>query len=155
MKPWPSGRAPRHGDELPQLELDCMRALWRESPATIAAIRRRLESEGRPLAHTTVLTVLHRLVRKAMVERRRRGRAFIFTARISREEMQRRALERLLRNYFDSGEELLRLLNGDGPAAAASKTASDRREAIAADAIAADAIAADANTADAIETRLL
>ncbi|HEY8056696.1 MAG TPA: BlaI/MecI/CopY family transcriptional regulator [Terriglobales bacterium] len=109
----------RSGGELPQLELECMAALWALEAAPVAAVHARLAERGRPLAYTTVLTVLDRLRRKQAVERERRGRAYVYAPRISREEMRQRAVERLVANYFDSRQELEEYLNGGGPRRAA------------------------------------
>lgn len=108
-----SARAARRGSELPQLELECLAALWRLERAPVAAVHAALGERGRPLAYTTVLTVMERLLRKGVVERRRQGRAYQYTPLVSRAEMRERALARLVSNYFDSRQELERyLLNG-------------------------------------------
>ncbi|MGH9414469.1 MAG: BlaI/MecI/CopY family transcriptional regulator [Terriglobales bacterium] len=99
-------RAPRQGKELPQLELDCLAALWALESAPVAAVHQRLAAHGRPLAYTTVLTVLDRLRRKQVVTRERGGRAYVYRALIGREEMRTRALERMVHNYFDSRADL-------------------------------------------------
>jgi len=103
---------PRHGGELPQLELDCMNVLWRSGPAAVAAIREAVAVQGRPLAYTTVLTVMERLVRKHVVARRKQGRAFLYSPEVTRQNLRAQAVERLLRNYFDSPAELQQLLGG-------------------------------------------
>ncbi|HZT74451.1 MAG TPA: BlaI/MecI/CopY family transcriptional regulator [Terriglobales bacterium] len=113
---------PRHGGELPQLELDCVGVLWRQGEASAALIRGVLAERGRRLAHTTVLTVLQRLLRKQVIAARRVGRQYLFHALVSRQQMRAQAVERLVRNYFDSREELLEYLGaaaGARPGAAA------------------------------------
>ena len=109
---------PRHGGELPQLELDCMNVLWRSGPAAVAAIRDAVAVQGRPLAYTTVLTVMERLVRKHVVARRKQGRAFLYSPEVTRQNLRAQAVERLLRNYFDSPAELQQLLGGAAASAA-------------------------------------
>ena len=70
-------------------------------------------AESRPLAYTTIMTVLDRLVRKGKLSRRKAGRAFVYTPQESREEMRRVAVRELLEGFFDgSEEELLRYLGG-------------------------------------------
>ncbi|MGH9473311.1 MAG: BlaI/MecI/CopY family transcriptional regulator [Terriglobales bacterium] len=112
-----SARAARRGAELPQLELDCLVALWRLERAPVAAVHAALSERGRPLAYTTVLTVMERLLRKGVVERRRQGRAFQYAPLITRVQMRERALERLVTNYFDSRQELERYLMDGAPTA--------------------------------------
>ena len=107
----------RSGAELPQLELECLAALWALERAPVAEVHARLAGRGRPLAYTTVLTVLDRLRRKRVVERERRGRAFVYTPLVTREQMRERALARLVSNYFDSRGELERYLGVDAASA--------------------------------------
>ncbi|HVB39895.1 MAG TPA: BlaI/MecI/CopY family transcriptional regulator [Terriglobales bacterium] len=104
----------RSGAELPQLELDCLAVLWALEAAPVSGVHARLAARGRPLAYTTVLTVLDRLLRKGAVARTKRGRAFVYTPRLTRAEMRERALDRLVGNYFDSRQELRRYLDGGG-----------------------------------------
>lgn len=125
---------PRRGLELPQLELDCMIALWRAgaSGQTALQIRQSLASRGRPLAHTTVLTVLQRLQQKGAVAAARHGRRWQFLPRISREQMRAGAVKRLIQNYFDSPDDLRRFLTAvpaRGPAAPAAPAGSAPRSA--------------------------
>lgn len=110
----------RSGAELPQLELECLAALWVLGPAPVAAVHAELRDRGRPLAYTTVLTVLERLLRKQAVTRRKRGRAFIYSAALSREQMRTRALDRLIGNYFGTREELRQYLTPRAPVAASA-----------------------------------
>ncbi|HWG38519.1 MAG TPA: BlaI/MecI/CopY family transcriptional regulator [Terriglobales bacterium] len=107
----------RSGAELPQLELECLAALWALERAPVAEVHARLASRGRPLAYTTILTVLDRLRRKRVVERERRGRAFVYTPLVTREQMRERALARLVSNYFDSRGEFERYLGVDAASA--------------------------------------
>ncbi|MGH9481350.1 MAG: BlaI/MecI/CopY family transcriptional regulator [Terriglobales bacterium] len=105
---------PRAGGELPQLELDCLAAVWALERAPVRAVHARLAERGRPLAYTTVLTVLDRLLRKQVVARQRHGRAFFYTALVSRQQMRERAVARLVANYFDSDLELVHYLRQAG-----------------------------------------
>jgi len=109
----------RSGGELPQLELECLAALWALEQARVRQVHARLAERGRPLAYTTVLTVLERLLRKQVVERRREGRGYVYAALVSRQQMRERALERLVGNYFDSRQELEGYLRHGGAGAAA------------------------------------
>jgi predicted transcriptional regulator len=59
------------------LEADVLRSLWAaERPITAAEMRAELDAAGTPLAHTTVLTVLARLVDKGQVARDADGRHY-------------------------------------------------------------------------------
>ncbi len=104
--------------DLPQLELECMRVLWRQAPATVREVRDAIAREGRPLAYTTVQTLLDRLTRKQAAAREKRGRAFVYAARIGREEMRERALARLFYNFYLPDEPRPRLEPGRNAASA-------------------------------------
>jgi predicted transcriptional regulator len=72
---------------LGELENDVMRQLWAsELPLTVREVHERL-AENRSLAYTTVMTVLDRLARKGVVKQERSGRAYLYSAAHSREEM--------------------------------------------------------------------
>jgi len=98
--------------DLPPLELECMQTLWRRGRATVHEIRAALLPE-RPLAYTTVMTIMNRLARKGAVDRSKHGRAHVYQAAVSIAEVREQALARLLENFFqDSRDELQRHLEG-------------------------------------------
>lgn len=107
----------------PPLELECLRALWALGEANVQAVRSHLEP-ARPLAYTTVMTMLDRLARKQAVTRRKVGRSFLYTPTLSREQVQRLAVKELLDTLFDSSPELLiDYLNGGQAPATVAETA--------------------------------
>jgi len=101
----------------PPLELEAMNALWRLGEATVRDVSREL-NRRRPLAYTTVLTLLDRLARKGVAGRRKHGRAHIYHPLITREAAQQLAVDRLASELFEgSRERLLALLEAEGFAA--------------------------------------
>jgi predicted transcriptional regulator len=64
-------------------------------------------AESRPLAYTTIMTVLDRLVRKGMLARRKVGRSFAYAPQATRDAARRAAVRELLDGYFDGSEEAL------------------------------------------------
>ncbi|SRR5579871_696573 len=92
--------------ELPELELACMRILWLGGDQTVHEVREKLRST-RPLAYTTVMTVLDRMSRKGAVSRKKVGRAHLYRAEIPREDARERAVERLVEIYFDGSRNSL------------------------------------------------
>lgn len=103
----------------PPLELECLKALWRLGDGTVKDVRKVL-TEHRNLAYTTVMTVLDRLVRRGGVERRKAGRCFVYTPRLGREELRRLAVQELVNSFFDGSKEaLLAYLASEGRASAA------------------------------------
>ncbi|MGA3097749.1 MAG: BlaI/MecI/CopY family transcriptional regulator [Bryobacteraceae bacterium] len=104
----------------PPLELLCLRVLWSLEEANVKEVRR-VVTETRPLAYTTIMTVLERLVRKGKLRRRKVGRAFAYSPTESRDAMRRTAIRELLDGFFDgSAEELLAFLRDGERAVAAS-----------------------------------
>lgn len=81
---------------LGRLESRIMNVLWkRASPATVREIQRNL-SRKRPIAYTTVMTVMTRLYEKGLLRREQRGRAFAYTAAVSEAEHTARLMRELL-----------------------------------------------------------
>ncbi len=98
---------PRTAREVPPpLELLCLRALWSLGEGNVKAVQQ-IVAESRPLAYTTIMTVLDRLVRKGMLARRKVGRSFCYAPQATRDAARRAALRELLEGYFDGSEEAL------------------------------------------------
>lgn len=93
--------------DLPPLELQCMKALWALGEATVEDIRAALLPR-RPLAYTTVMTVMDRLARKGLVERRKRGRAHLYRSAVPEESVREHAVGRLVENFFAGSRDSLR-----------------------------------------------
>jgi predicted transcriptional regulator len=107
-------------DVPPPLELLCLNALWSLSEGNVRDVRE-IVALSRPLAYTTIMTVLDRLVRKGKLTRRKVGRAFVYSPQASRDAMRRVAVRELLDSLFDGSEdELLRFLRPAGQHAAAA-----------------------------------
>lgn len=101
-------RKPGRSSEIPPpLELECLKALWRLGNGNVKDVRDVL-TENRSLAYTTVMTVLDRLVRRGAVERRKDGRAFVYSAVLDREHARRLAVKELVETYFSGSEQALR-----------------------------------------------
>ena len=93
-------------DVPPPLELLCLKALWSLQEGNVKDVRR-LVAETRPLAYTTIMTVLERLAKKGKVTRRKMGRAFVYTPAETRATLRRAAVRELLDSLFDNSEEEL------------------------------------------------
>jgi BlaI family penicillinase repressor len=109
-------------DVLPPLELLCLKVLWSLEEGNVKDVRQ-IVAEARPLAYTTIMTVLDRLVRKGKITRRKVGRAFVYSPQATRDSMRRAAIRELLDGFFDGSEEELMLFlrkSREVPAAAAA-----------------------------------
>lgn len=102
----PPGERRRSVLELAPLELACMTTLWGLGEATVREIRDQMAKQ-RPRAYTTVMTIMDRLARKGVVERRRVGRAYLYRPNLSAEEAQAKALGQVVENFFGGSKEAL------------------------------------------------
>lgn len=85
--------------QLSDLQLDVLRALWRADEATIAEVQEALRAE-RALALTTVATILSRLQARGIVTRRTEGRQFIYRAAVEEQEVRRSMVSALMDRLF-------------------------------------------------------
>lgn len=114
-------------DVPPPLELACLKALWALEEGNVRDVQQ-VVAQTRPLAYTTIMTVLDRLVRKGKLARRKVGRAFVYRPQTPRDEMRRVAIRELVDSFFDgSEEELIRFLRGRAQAAAAGADGEESR----------------------------
>jgi predicted transcriptional regulator len=67
------------------LERDVLRVLWLDGDLAVRDVQARLD---RPVAYTTVMTTLDRLFKKGILSRRRDGRAFVYSAALSPQELR-------------------------------------------------------------------
>ena len=92
--------------DLAPLELDCMNTLWPMGEGTVRDIRDGL-APRRPRAYTTIMTIMDRLARKGVVERRKVGRAYMYRPNLSAEEARATALSQVVENFFGGSKEAL------------------------------------------------
>jgi BlaI family penicillinase repressor len=93
-------------DVPPPLELLCLQALWSLEEGNVKAVRE-IVVQTRPLAYTTIMTVLDRLVRKGKLTRRKVGRAFVYSPEMSRDAVRHAAVRELVDVFFDGSESAL------------------------------------------------
>src|SRR5882724_7520744 len=118
----------------PPLELLRLQALWSAGEGNVNDVRR-ITAQTKPLAYTTVMTLLERLARKGMVSRRKAGRAYVYTPELSCELVRRCAFREFVNSFFEGSEGKLLEWLGQQPAevrvmtakaAAAAATAVER-----------------------------
>ena len=90
--------------DLAPLELDCMNTLWPMGEASVRQIRDELAAR-RPRAYTTIMTIMDRLARKGVVERRKAGRAYVYRPNLSAEEARTQALGQVVDKFFGGSKE--------------------------------------------------
>jgi len=106
-----------------------MKALWAAGQATVQEIRDGLLPD-RPLAYTTVMTVMDRLARKGVVVREKKGRAHHYSPAVSEEAIRERALKHLIDNFFEGVHKNLRKYLESGGAANFKAAPPDSRRTI-------------------------
>jgi predicted transcriptional regulator len=82
---------------LGRLEFDLMQILWSRGESNVRDVAQHLD---RPLAYTTVMTTLDRLYKKGLLDRRMPDRAFLYSARLSSQEWERRRAENILAGFL-------------------------------------------------------
>src|ERR1700676_2395892 len=101
--------------DLAPLELDCMNTLWPVGQATVREIRDLL-APRRPRAYTTIMTIMDRLARKGVVERRKVSRAYVYRPNLSAEQAREQALGQVVENFFGGSREAMLAQLGVAPA---------------------------------------
>ena len=94
------------------LELQALSVLWHDGPSTVGDVLNALP-DGKDRAYTTVLSVMQSLERKKLVKRTRSGRAHVYEASHSQDQIAGRAVGDFVTNAFGGrlGEAVLALLS--------------------------------------------
>ena len=85
--------------QLGPLEERLLQNLWQRGNATV---RELIDQTCKDLAYTTVMTTLDRLYKKKLLAREAEGRAFRYTPRLTREDLQREAAGEAFRQLLDA-----------------------------------------------------
>jgi predicted transcriptional regulator len=91
-------------EKLTPLELEIMHVLWEEGPANVQTVQQKLK---RPLAYTTVQTMLNILHRKGKVKRALKDRAYFYTPVVSRSHVTRQHIGDIIDRLFGGSAESL------------------------------------------------
>lgn len=101
--------------QLGQLEGVVMQHLWSAGePVSVRAMLEALTPE-RPLAYTTVMTVMHNLHAKGLVVRAKEGKAYLYTPAATREEHTAEVLHEVLADSDDRRTALMHLVGKMDP----------------------------------------
>jgi predicted transcriptional regulator len=91
-------------EKLTPLELEIMHVLWEQGPANVQTVQQNLK---RPLAYTTVQTMLNILHRKGKVTRALKDRAYFYTPVVSRSHVTRQHIGDIIDRLFGGSAESL------------------------------------------------
>jgi predicted transcriptional regulator len=95
------------GLSLGPLEIEVMGKMWQFGPSNVRDVVGRLD---RTLAYTTVMTTLDRLFKKGLLDREMTDRAFVYTAKVTKEEFDRRRAGDIMAGFLAGPEESRQLL---------------------------------------------
>lgn len=90
----PSSRYPT------ELELEILKILWRDGPASVRVVREALVP-ARDLAYTSVMTIMNIMTGKGYLERTKRDGRYVYRTRISERATARRMLGDVVDRVFD------------------------------------------------------
>jgi predicted transcriptional regulator len=94
----------KRADQLTPLELEIMNVLWDTGPAAVQTVQSRLAS-SKPLAYTTVQTMLNVLWRKGKVKRSLIDRAYHYRPAVTRQNAMRAAITDIVSRLFGGSAE--------------------------------------------------
>lgn len=93
-----------------ELELEIMKVLWAsEAPLPVRDVRDTLANQGRPLAHTSLITTLNVMADKGFVIRKPAGRGYEFSPKISHQSVSEGMLGDLVDRVFSGSSSALLL----------------------------------------------
>ena len=94
---------------LGSLERDVLALVWKRGESSVRDICERLEST---VAYTTVMTTMDRLFKKGLLSRRKSGRAFVYRATATRNELDGAVAAELVQSLLQrDGNEPLPILS--------------------------------------------
>ncbi|MBV6522570.1 MAG: Penicillinase repressor [Gemmatimonadaceae bacterium] len=88
-----------HSTLLTDLQLAVVRALWARGECTVIAVQQALWPD-RPLAQTTIATLLARLEKRGVVSHRAQGRQFVYRALVTEPEVKGAMVGQLMTMLF-------------------------------------------------------
>ena len=99
----------RKSNTLTNAEHRIMEVIWARGSATVSDVVEALQGKD---AYTTILTLMRILKAKGYLSSRKEGRAHVFTPRVDRGTVARKAVHQLLAKFFDGspGELVLSFL---------------------------------------------
>jgi len=96
---------PREKNPTPA-ELEVLRVIWESGPCTVREVLTVLNKQ-RPRAYTSVMSLMNVMTKKGLLSQRPKGRAFVYSARLSQDKTQSGMLSDLLDRAFDGSANAL------------------------------------------------
>jgi predicted transcriptional regulator len=104
----------KRSETLTEGEQRLMEVIWTRGNATVAEVLEALPERERP-AFNTVQTMLRIMEKKGYLRHEERGRAFIYHAKVERDDAARAAVQSVVKRFFNNSAGLLavRLLENE------------------------------------------
>ena len=85
---------------LGKLEREVMDEAWRRGQVSVRVVHRAFDER---IAYTTLMTTLDRLYKKGLLNRHKEGRAFLYSPRVSRTQLEQGVAEDVIGGLLDHG----------------------------------------------------
>ena len=96
---------PRHENPTPA-ELEVLQVIWDRGPSTVRDVMVVLNKQ-RPRAYTSVMSLMNVMAEKDLLSQKPKGRAFVYSAKVSRQKTSSRLVRDLLSRVFDGSASAL------------------------------------------------
>lgn len=96
---------PRQENPTPA-ELEVLRVIWKRGPSTVREVMTAI-NQDRPRAYTSVMSLMNVMVEKGLLATKPKGRAFLYSAKISQARTQSEIVKDLLGRVFDGSASTL------------------------------------------------
>ena len=96
---------PRHNTPTPA-ELEVLQIIWKHGPCTVRKVMNLFKPE-RPRAYTSVMSLMNVMAEKGLLSQKPKGRAFIYSVKVSQDKTQSSMLSDLLNRAFDGSASAL------------------------------------------------
>ena len=96
---------PRHENPTPA-ELEVLQVIWERGPSTVREVMALLNAQ-RPRAYTTVMSLMNVMAEKNLLSQNPKGRAFLYSAKVTRDKTLSRLVRELLNRAFDGSASAL------------------------------------------------
>lgn len=96
---------PRQENPTPA-ELEVLRVIWQRGPSTVREVMRELNRD-RPRAYTSVMSLMTVMAEKRLLTQKPKGRAFVYSAKVSQAGTRSEIVKDLLSRVFDGSASAL------------------------------------------------
>ncbi|HEY2930998.1 MAG TPA: BlaI/MecI/CopY family transcriptional regulator [Acidobacteriota bacterium] len=98
--------------KLTPVEFEIMEIIWERGSALVKDVHSQL-ARRKGLAYTTVMTEMDHMYKKGLLAHAKKGRAYLYTPRVTRAQALSDTLENFVDDFFHgSREELMRFISG-------------------------------------------